>query len=316
MSAKGLCLIISGGEYSPIFDISDIDYIIACDRGYEYAQKMGLKPDLIIGDFDSAPVPVTDIEVLQFPAHKDDTDTMLAVKYALDKGYDNIVICCAFGERFDHAFANIQTGAYIAGRGALVRLTGAGTEAVIFKNSMHSVARKIGWSLSVFALSDKCEGVSIDGTEYTCSNISLSNTFPLGVSNAWNSESAQIEVKNGIVMVVQSKMPVSTWMPLYAVTDRTWLGSRTLAADVEAALKGGATCIQLREKELSDDEFLREALVIKNLCHRYNTPFIINDNVDVAIKSDADGIHIGQHDAEAAQVRKLIGKDKLLENFE
>lgn len=312
MYSNGLCLIISGGDFSPIDDSLKFDYVIACDRGYEYAHRMGLKPDLIIGDFDSAPVPDTDIPVIQFPVHKDDTDTMLAVKHALEKGYKDIVIACAFGGRFDHAFANIQTGAYIAEKGADIRLLGTNTEALIFKNSTHSISRKIGWSLSVFAISDRCDGVSIYGTEYTCRDIKLTNSFPLGVSNEWNDEIATIGVKDGTIMVLQSKMPISTWMPLYAVTDRTWLGDRSLAHDVESALKGGATCIQLREKELSDDDFLEEALEIKSLCHRYNVPFIINDNVEVAIKSDADGIHIGQHDAEASEVRKLIGKDKIL----
>ena len=75
-------LIISGGDYSPIPDLS-CDYVIACDRGYLHAEKMGIRPDLILGDFDSAPVPDGKIQVEQYPVRKDDTDTMLAVKKAL-----------------------------------------------------------------------------------------------------------------------------------------------------------------------------------------------------------------------------------------
>ncbi len=101
-------------------------------------------------------------------------------------------------------------------------------------------------------------------------------------------------------------------MLLYAVTDRAWTEGQTLYEQVEAALQGGATCIQLREKELSEEAFLAEAIEMKELCHRYRVPLIINDNVEVAIKSGADGIHVGQHDMDAAQVRKQIGPDMIL----
>ena len=101
-------------------------------------------------------------------------------------------------------------------------------------------------------------------------------------------------------------------LTLYAVTDRTWLNGRALSCDVEKALKGGATMIQLREKELSDDAFLKEAIIIKKLCEQYKIPFIINDNVDLAVAVDADGIHIGQSDENAGNVRKKIGEDKIL----
>ena len=99
---------------------------------------------------------------------------------------------------------------------------------------------------------------------------------------------------------------------LYAVTDRTWLNGNSLYNQVEKALQGGATFIQLREKDMDDETFLKEALEIKSLCKKYNVPFVINDNVNVCIKSDADGVHIGQKDMEAGFVRSLIGKDKIL----
>lgn len=99
---------------------------------------------------------------------------------------------------------------------------------------------------------------------------------------------------------------------LYAVTDRTWLNNMTLEEQVEEALKGGATFVQLREKELDYENFLKEAFEIKKLCRRYNVPFVINDNVDIAIKINADGVHIGQNDMEADYVRSVIGEDKIL----
>lgn len=99
---------------------------------------------------------------------------------------------------------------------------------------------------------------------------------------------------------------------LYAVTDRSWLGSETLYSQVEKALKGGATFIQLREKEADEETFDEEAVSLKKLCSTYKVPFVINDNVDLAVKINADGVHVGQSDMEANDVRKLIGPDKIL----
>lgn len=101
-------------------------------------------------------------------------------------------------------------------------------------------------------------------------------------------------------------------MPVYAVTDRTWLDGRTLYEVTEEALAGGATCIQLREKELDAESFLKEAEELKALCERYKVPFIVNDDVDTAIRCSADGVHVGQHDMEALKVRELIDPGMIL----
>lgn len=99
---------------------------------------------------------------------------------------------------------------------------------------------------------------------------------------------------------------------LYAITDRHWLGDKTLYEQVEEALKGGATFMQLREKNLDDEHFLEEALQIQKLCKSYHVPFVINDNVEIAKKINADGVHVGQSDMEALNVRELIGDDKII----
>ena len=101
-------------------------------------------------------------------------------------------------------------------------------------------------------------------------------------------------------------------MLLYAVTDRAWVGKQSLYEQVESALKGGVTCVQLREKELDEDSFLKEAMEISALCKQYGVPFFVNDNVDIAIKCHADGIHVGQEDMEAAQVRQRVGDDMII----
>ena len=99
---------------------------------------------------------------------------------------------------------------------------------------------------------------------------------------------------------------------LYGVTDRSWLNGKSLYSQVEGALKGGVTFLQLREKELDQEHFLREAVEIRGLCRKYQVPFIINDNVEIALEMNADGVHVGQSDMEAGKVREKLGPDKII----
>ena len=99
---------------------------------------------------------------------------------------------------------------------------------------------------------------------------------------------------------------------LYAVTDRSWTQDQTLYDQIEAALKGGVTIVQLREKNLPEDEFVAEAIRVKELCSRYNVPLIINDNAEVALKSGADGVHVGIEDTPVAELRQKVGKDFII----
>ena len=99
---------------------------------------------------------------------------------------------------------------------------------------------------------------------------------------------------------------------LYAVTDRHWLNGASLYEQVEQAIEGGASFVQLREKELGQEAFLQEAIEIQKLCRNYHVPFVINDNVEIARSIDADGVHVGQSDMEAGNVRALIGENKIL----
>ena len=99
---------------------------------------------------------------------------------------------------------------------------------------------------------------------------------------------------------------------LYAITDRHWLNGETLYQQVEKALKGGVTFLQLREKNLDEEDFMKEAREIKALCRKYKVPLIINDNVEIAREIDADGVHVGQSDMEAGDVRAKLGSDKII----
>ena len=99
---------------------------------------------------------------------------------------------------------------------------------------------------------------------------------------------------------------------LYAVTDRAWVGRQTLLEQIEDALQGGVTMVQLREKELPEDAFTAEAMEVKALCHRYGVPLLIDDNVDVALKSGADGVHVGREDTPVAEIRARAGRDFII----
>jgi len=198
-------LIISGGDYAPV-DNRSFDCVIACDRGYLHAREMGIIPGLIIGDFDSAPFPEeSTVPVEKHPTQKDDTDTMLAVRKALEMHCGDITIACAFGGRLDHAFANIQAAAFAASHGAAARLCGNDTEAWIFRDRTLHFPRRAGYSLSVFSLSDTCS-VTITGAEYECSGMTISNTFPIGISNEWKEDRVSVTARGGILMVMESRI--------------------------------------------------------------------------------------------------------------
>ncbi|MBQ4204174.1 MAG: thiamine phosphate synthase [Thermoguttaceae bacterium] len=108
----------------------------------------------------------------------------------------------------------------------------------------------------------------------------------------------------------QSKM--RALLRLYAVTDRSWVGIQTLLEQIESSLLGGTTLVQLREKDLSDCEFIQEAISVKRLCERFGVPLLINDNVNVALRSGADGVHLGQDDLPLQEARKMLGPNKII----
>lgn len=204
---EGTCLIVSGGDFAPLpEELHGAPCVIACDRGYVYAERLGLAPDLIVGDFDSAPPPAAGAAVKRYPSRKDDTDTMLAAREAIARGFADVAICCAFGGRLDHTLANVQTAAWLVAHGARARLYGADAEATAFGAGVARIPRREGWSLSVFALSDRCEGVTLRGVKYECENETLTNAFPLGVSNVWMAETAEISLRSGILLTLMSRL--------------------------------------------------------------------------------------------------------------
>ena len=202
------CLIISGGDFAPFDQPEEDVFVIACDRGYDYARRCGVRPDLVVSDFDSYSGEVeSGIPVRHLPTEKDDTDTMSALRRALEAGCTEITLVCALGGRLDHSLANLQTAAFAAQRGASVRILSPDTEIQTLRNGTLRLPRREGWSLSVFSAGDVCRGVCIRGAKYPLTDAELRWDFPLGVSNEWAAEEAEISVREGILLIVLCRMP-------------------------------------------------------------------------------------------------------------
>lgn len=200
------CVIISGGEFCPIEAPDPEAFVIACDRGYEYALRCGIKPDLLISDFDSYSGPIDPaVPVDRFRSEKDDTDTMIALRWAVERGYEEAELLCALGGRLDHTLANIQSAVFAAVRGVNTVIKDARTELRVLTRGKLILKRREHWVLSLFSLSDECRGVSVRGAEYPLDRALLTNRFPLGVSNEWATEEAEIELESGLLLVVQAK---------------------------------------------------------------------------------------------------------------
>ena len=197
------CVIISGGEFESLEDISGADFIVACDKGYFYACKRNIVPSLIVGDFDSYDGMVDEsLPVLRFQKEKDDTDTMIAVKYAIQHGFGEVQIRCGLGGRLDHTIANIQAGAYAVKYGLRASVIGRDTEIHILNNSSMTIPKKEGCCISLLSHSDICEGVSISGVKYPLNDAVLTNAFPLGISNEWIDDEAIVKCNRGILIII------------------------------------------------------------------------------------------------------------------
>ncbi len=206
------CLIISGGEYYiPDECRTDYELVIACDRGYQYAAQAAISADVILGDYDSCDAgPSEDAApvVLTYISDKDDTDTMLAVRYALEHGITSIDICCGLGGRLDHTYGNIMSGALAARGGCVTRILGRDSRITIFADTTVQITRMEGWSLSCFSVSDASYGVTIKGTKFEAEGVQLTNASTLGNSNTWAGDTAEIGCVQGMMMVICSRLAV------------------------------------------------------------------------------------------------------------
>ena len=198
------CIIF--GALEPNIDsikINTGDYIIAADAGLKTVTELGFNPDLIVGDFDSLDEePPTGENVIRHPVKKDDTDTLLAIKIALRKGYKNFKIYGCLGGRLDHTFANIQAACYVAeNNGTAVFINGT-THLTVLKNNKITFSSDCAGNVSVFAISGIAEGVTVNNLLYELDNATLTPDFPLGVSNEFVNKNSLISVCDGKICVI------------------------------------------------------------------------------------------------------------------
>jgi len=211
----GKCIVIGAGDLT----IGDIraeadDLIIAVDGGLGYCGVLGLEPDLILGDFDS----VTEEEekavvaleqqipdrILRLPSEKDDTDMLAALKEGMERGYRDFRIYAGTGGRFDHTLANIQCLLYLKNRDAVGYLVDGGGMMLVVKNEAVQFKAGLEGYLSLFSMVGESRGVSNSGMKYTLEGATLSNDFPIGISNEFVGEEATISVEDGTLACIIS----------------------------------------------------------------------------------------------------------------
>ena len=189
-------------EPGPIPPPEKNDLLIAADGGLDHLTRQGLVPHLIVGDFDSlGRVPEGD-NILLHPVEKDDTDTMLAVKTGLERGYKTFLLYGCLGGRLDHAYANLQTLLYLARRGAAGFLLGDGMAAAVILNGALTFSPDCKGTLSVFCPDGEARGVTLSGLHYPLRDAVLTSDFPLGVSNQFTGKTASVAVREGALLVM------------------------------------------------------------------------------------------------------------------
>ena len=201
--------IISGGEIpeNEIIRVNSSDIVICADRGYEYAVRNGIKPHMLIGDFDSCRLPIPeDIGVHRRIPEKDDTDTLMAVRTAIEQGAERIVIYGALGGRLDHTIANIQTLIYICKNGCSGEIHSAKNIAAVLGTGSHHLPKRDGWYLSIFSITEETVIKRLSGVKYPLIDYRMTTDFPIGVSNEITGSEAQLEISQGLALVIRSEM--------------------------------------------------------------------------------------------------------------
>ena len=200
---KGKCYIVGGGEnFGLTFKKEPGDYVIAADAGYRHLEKVGLRADMVVGDFDSLGTIPDHPNLVKLNPIKDVTDTWEAVRLGLKKGYTEFHLYACTGGRIDHTVANVQLLSNLAESGSHGYLYDKDSVLTVIKDSSIAFdASKKGY-LSVFSLTNESKGVTLNGFKYELTDSTLSNTFPLGVSNEFIGKDSEISVKEGSLLIV------------------------------------------------------------------------------------------------------------------
>lgn len=226
------CVIITSYQSASLkefFTFRETDYIICADRGYSHARAEGISPDVVIGDFDSIPRDevAADIEksglgsccsIVGVPPEKDDTDTLICLKYGMERGFDEFFILGGLGGRLDHTMANLQTMSHAVDHQKAIWFLDGKNRATL-RNPGEITIRNPEWPteagpsapgpgaerISLFAFGDFCDGVSIRGVKYPLENYRMNNSFPIGVSNEFAGEAAEISHTAGKLLIILSR---------------------------------------------------------------------------------------------------------------
>lgn len=186
-------------------DLQEEDLVICADGGYVHAQKLGLIPDWLVGDFDSGEVPADVSNLIRVKPEKDDTDMHLAVTEGMKHGYRDFVIYGALGGRFDHSMANVQMMAEFLLQGVRIKLLDQDNEMIMVKDGTILIDKELAFPyLSLFSFDPVCV-VTIEGVKYPLHLYRLTNTFPLGISNEIVDSQAKITAKEGILLIIRSR---------------------------------------------------------------------------------------------------------------
>lgn len=202
------CIIFCAGERGEIdFELHHDDFVICCDAGFKAACEMGIEPDLIMGDFDSYSEKLPDgIETMRFPVEKDDTDSMLAVREGLKRGYREFVLLFPLGGRLDHTYANIQTLAFLLEHGAEGILIGPRDTVRLLRNGTLTLDRKENKTFSLFAFMGTAKGVSLSGMQYSLDNAEVTEAFPIGLGNHILEPQGIVTVTDGTLLIIESEI--------------------------------------------------------------------------------------------------------------
>lgn len=202
------CYIVGSGDFTARdLKRQEDDFIIAADGGYRYLSEIGMKPDLLVGDFDSLDFVPQNVQIYRFPAEKDDTDMGLAIQKGMELGFSDFSLYAGSGTRNDHFFANLQLLNRFCEKGCTIKMVCPECNIYALKDGEIVLSRTEGTVFSVFSLSDKCRGVSIKNAKYEIENESLSNRFPLGVSNEFTGGNTEISVKDGVILIFEYLSP-------------------------------------------------------------------------------------------------------------
>ena len=211
MKREKTCHIIGAGDFDGLLRLPEPgDLVIAADAGYRWLQKLGINPDLVLGDFDSLGEVPDHPQVLKVPAEKDDTDMLLAVRTGLDRGYARFLLYGGLGgARFDHTIANLQVLHFAAVREAQAYLVGRGAVITAVRNGSLSFPADCRGYFSVFCIGSPARGVTLQGFKYELRDGTLSPDMPLGVSNEFTGRPAGVSVTDGTLLVTwQSDNPL------------------------------------------------------------------------------------------------------------